>query len=146
MINIQARVNDLMSKKNITPSDIAKKSNLALTSVTSILNGSSKNPTAKTLKAIADVFDITLEQMLSDDIVNLEYLTIDQLTLYKQSCNNLIDTVIKKNYMLSIGKISNLIKEIYEYSLDIKSDNINERMIDKKFIDWLLKKNAQKSL
>jgi transcriptional regulator with XRE-family HTH domain len=130
-----------MSQKKLTPSDIEKKSKLPLTSITSILNGTSKNPTIKTLKAISEALDVSLELILSDNQINLNALNMEQLKLYKKSTDALIDIIIDKKYLLSLDKISDMIKEIYEYSNDIVKDNVDSYTIDRHFIDWLIKKN-----
>jgi len=145
MISLQARLSELMSKKHMTPSDIERKTNIPTKSVASILNGNSKNPTIKTLRAISEALDITLEQMLSDELVSLDGLNQHQLQLYAKSCNALIDSLIKNNYQFPIDKISEMIKEIYNYSLDIPSGG-NDYQIEQKFVDWLLRKNKHLSI
>lgn len=145
MISLQARLEQLMSKKNMTSSDLQRKSNIPIKSISSILNGTSKNPTIKTLKAISEALNITLEQMLSDDLVSLDGLNRDQLQLYCKSCNVLIDTLIENNYQFSIDKISSMIKEVYEYSLDVNNP-LEDYQIDQKFIDWLIRKNKHFAL
>ena len=67
MGNIQFRLSELMSRKNMTIADIERKSDIPITSVASILNGTAKNPTIKTLRSVAKALDISLEQLLSDD-------------------------------------------------------------------------------
>lgn len=145
MISLQARLEQLMSKKNMTSSDLQRKSNIPIKSISSILNGTSKNPTVKTLKAISEALNITLEQMLSDDLVSLDGLNRDQLQLYSKSCNVLIDTLIENNYQFSIDKVSSMIKEVYEYSLDVNNP-LENYQIDQKFIDWLIRKNKHFAL
>jgi transcriptional regulator with XRE-family HTH domain len=139
-MNIQARLADLMSKKKMTLRDVEKKSLVPLKSVASILNGASKNPTGKTLKAIAQALDISLEQMLSEDLSHLELLSDQELTLYKKCCEAFITVVIDKQSKLHLDKVSTLIKEIYDYSLGLYNQS-DEYQIDSNFIDWVLKKN-----
>jgi len=139
-MNIQARLADLMSQKGMTLKDLETKSQVPLKSVASILNGASKNPTGRTLKAIAQSIDISLEQMLYEDLSHLELLSNQELMLYKKCCEGFINVVIEKKSNLHLDKISTLIKEVYDYSLGLY-DKSDEYQIDSNFIDWVLKKN-----
>ena len=140
VMNIQARLSDLMSQKKMTLKDLEKKSQVPLKSVASILNGASKNPTGRTLRAIAQALDVSLEQMLSEDLSHLELLNNKELVLYKKCCEAFINVVIDKKSKLHLDKISTLIKEVYDYSLGLY-DQSDEYQIDSNFIDWVLKKN-----
>ena len=57
MPNLQLKLSDMMSKKNITISDIEKATGLNKNTINSILTGASKNPSANTLKLIAQALE-----------------------------------------------------------------------------------------
>ena len=64
MTNIQARLVEIMEEKHINVTQLEKKTGVARSTCVNILNGTSPNPTAKTLKALAQGLDIALESLI----------------------------------------------------------------------------------
>ena len=117
MANLQLKLSELMTQKSITVSDIEKLTGLNKNTINSILNGASKNPTANTLRAIAKALDVSLEFILSDDQINIEALTKDQIKIFSEVTSKTIDIVIDKDLRFTMDKLNFIIKEIYQYSI-----------------------------
>lgn len=62
-------LNFLMVEKDISASSLARETNLPLSSIKKIRNGSTPNPTIATLLPIARYFNVALEEMLDNDLL-----------------------------------------------------------------------------
>jgi len=74
----------LMFKKNVNTSQLARELDLPQQTLQRIVSGASPNPHGKTLKPIADFFDISLDQLkgetpLPDSVVDLGLPTITKI-------------------------------------------------------------------
>lgn len=135
MPNLQLKLSDMMSQKNITISDIEKATGLNKNTINSILTGASKNPSANTLKLIAQALDVSLESILSDDEINIGALNKEQMKVFSDVTNATINIIIEKDLSFTVDKLTSLIKEIYQYSV-----KINPPYIDDRFIHWIVDK------
>ena len=136
MSNLQLKISELMTQKNVTVTDIEKKSGLNKNTINSILTGASKNPTANTLRAIAKTLDVSLEFILSDEEMDIAGLNKDQMKLFSEVTSATIDMIIDKDLSFTIDKLNALIKEIYQYST-----KINPPCVDVRFINWIVDKH-----
>jgi putative transcriptional regulator len=136
MANLQLKLSELMTQKNITISDIEKLTGLNKNTINSILTGASKNPTANTLRAIAKALDVSLEFILSDNEINIDALDKNQMKIFSEVTSKTIDIIINKNLSFTIDKLNSLIKEIYQYSVKVDPPYIDER-----FIHWIIDKH-----
>jgi len=136
MANLQLKLSELMTQKNVTISDIEKTTGLNKNTINSILTGASKNPSANTLRSIAKALDVSLEFILSDDEMNIEALNKDQMKIFSEVTNATINIIIDKDLNFTIDKLNALIKEIYQYSV-----KINPPYIDDRFIHWIVDKH-----
>lgn len=136
MANLQLKLSELMTQKNVTISDIEKTTGLNKNTINSILTGASKNPSANTLRAISRALDVSLESILSDDDMNINALTKDQMRIFSKVTDATINIIIEKNLNFTIDKLNMLIKEIYHYSV-----KVNPPYIDDKFIHWIVDKH-----
>ncbi|MEY4333603.1 MAG: hypothetical protein RLZZ196_2346 [Bacteroidota bacterium] len=136
MANLQLKLSELMTQKNITISDIEKLTGLNKNTINSILTGASKNPTANTLRAIAKALDVSLEFILSDNEINIDALDKNQMKIFSEVTSTTIDIIINKNLSFTIDKLNSLIKEIYQYSIKVDPPYIDER-----FIHWIIDKH-----
>ena len=136
MANLQLRLSELMSRKNITPTEIEKKTGLNKNTITSILTGASKNPSANTLRSIATSLDVSLEFLLSDNNINIDALTTEQLQLFSEVTTATVNFIIEEKISFSFSKLMAVIKEVYDYTLKKQS-------IDKIFIDWTVGKHVK---
>ncbi|MDN3031174.1 MAG: helix-turn-helix transcriptional regulator [Candidatus Tisiphia sp.] len=133
MVNLQTKLNSLMTQKNINAIEIEKKTGLSRNTVYSILYGSSKNPSATNLQLIAKALDINLAALVVDNEVSTEVLTVDQMKIFSKSTNLTINMLVEKNLNFSFANLTALIKEVYEYALKKQS-------VDNTFIDWMIEK------
>ena len=136
MANLQLKLSELMTQKNITISDIEKLTGLNKNTINSILTGASKNPTANTLRAIAKALDVSLEFILSDEEMNIDGLNKDQMKIFSEVTSATINIIIDKDLSFTIDKLNALVKEIYQYSV-----KINPPYIDDRFIHWIVDKH-----
>ncbi len=136
MANLQLKLSELMTQKNVTVSDIEKTTGLNKNTINSILTGASKNPTANTLRSIAKALDVSLEFILSDEEMNIDGLNKDQMKIFSEVTSATIDIIINKDLKFTIDKLHVLIKEIYQYSV-----KINPPFIDERFINWIVDKH-----
>ena len=109
MVNLQIRLFELMTHKNMSMADIEKSTGLNKNTLNSILSGMSKNPTANTLKSIAKALDVSLEDILSDKKLDFETLTKDQMRIFSEVTKETIDTIIEKDIIFTLDKICALI-------------------------------------
>ncbi|PNQ83082.1 helix-turn-helix transcriptional regulator [Paenibacillus sp. F4] len=62
-MDISEKIKDLMGKKDITAYRLAKDTNIPYTTLTKILNGTTKNPQIDSLSLIADYFNTTVDDL-----------------------------------------------------------------------------------
>ena len=136
MSKLQFKLSELMTKKKITPTDIERKTGLNKNTITSILTGTSKNPSANTLRSIATALDVSLEFILSDGDISIDALTPEQLKLFSEATTATVNFIIEEKIKFSFNKLITVIKEVYDYTLKKQS-------IDKIFIDWTVGKHAK---
>lgn len=109
MASLQFKISELMSRKNVSVTDIEKTTGLNKNTINSILTGTSKNPSANTLRTIAKALDVSLESILSDDEMNIDSLTEDQMRLFNKVTDSTINIIIEKNLSFTIDKLNTLI-------------------------------------
>ena len=137
MASLHRKISDLMAQKRITPLEIEKSTGLNKNTVYSIINGTSKNPSAHTLQLIAKALDVSLESILTDgEEYKLDLLSKEQIKIFKDATNATIDIILQKDVTFTIDKLNALIKEIYMYAVKKYPPDINER-----FIDWTVDKH-----
>lgn len=64
MSKIGKRIQKVRKKEGLTQQELAKKSDVLLTTLTKIEVGNNNNPTIKTLKKIADALEVTVDYLL----------------------------------------------------------------------------------
>ncbi len=64
-----------LSEKNITPHVLGKKAGLAVSAIHKIIHGNVKNPTLKTLLAIARVFGCSLDKLVGNKSMTKPHTT-----------------------------------------------------------------------
>ena len=144
---LQEQIKTRMDSKNLSVYALEKKARLKRSAVRNILQGFSKKPSAEVLISIAEVLECGLEDLVGAR--NTSFITNKSRTNVKTSNNHTwneklyIDAVKsisksmdEKNLLLKSDKIINLINETYKYSLDKKSDKI-----DQDFSRWSISRN-----
>ena len=102
MANLQLKLSELMTQKNVSISDIEKTTGLNKNTINSILTGASKNPSANTLRSIAKALDVSLESILSDDEIDIEALNKDQMKIFSEVTSATINIIIDKDLTLRL--------------------------------------------
>jgi transcriptional regulator with XRE-family HTH domain len=97
-------------------------------SVTNIFRGLSKNPTIEVLQSIAKVFDVEIQELLLDHINQDSVLNV---TLLRDTCEKVIKELELIQYPITVkySNIFSLIKEMYEYSVQLGLDHADENYI-----------------
>ena len=133
---LKDRLRELMSRKKINAAQIERKSGLNRNTVYSILGGHSKSPSMHNLQLLAKALDINLEVLTGnkEEDANLEILTASQVKIFADITNIMTKIIIEQNANLSIGKLTALIKEAYEYSIQQDPPIANDT-----FVKWVIK-------
>lgn len=99
--------------------------------VTNIMRGTSKNPTIEVLQSISKAFNVEIQELLKEP----ESLSPINLELFSDVCSKVIAEVepISHNVNVSCNNLIALIKEAYQYSIQLKLDSG-----DSNFIKWLV--------
>ncbi len=139
---LQQRLLSYLEDLNISIDDLEKKAGLKKSSVKNIIYGYSKKPSAENIQAIARALSCTMEDLM--DPISLKNATsydsknkIHRLDieLYSKVSQAVINIIIKNNHIISLHRISYLIKESYTY---IHNNNMNA--LDEHFINYLINK------
>lgn len=62
-----ARMKLLMSNSNMSEAQLARKTNLPQATINRILSGTTQDPRISTIRAIADIFGVTIKQLIGDE-------------------------------------------------------------------------------
>jgi transcriptional regulator with XRE-family HTH domain len=153
---LQQQIKTRMEAKQLTTSGLERKAGTTRNAVWQILQGTSKNPRAEVLKAIAKVFECTVDELITpsqNDVIamatqshNLDKkLYVDTATkenhkwnekLYLDITKAVSKIITDKKLDLKLEQIAALIGEGYRYSAAKASDKA-----DKDFINWLFNKH-----
>ena len=137
---LQTQIKQRIEDKNLTIAALEKKAGLGHNAVRGILVGTVQNPGLKTLQAISEVLECSLNDLLDDkressSIVSKKSYEWD-LDLFIQSCR-VVDDYIKKNTLkFPTDKIIKIVWEIYTFSISQTPPKI-----DPKFCEWLFNKD-----
>ena len=98
-ISIQIRNNLLfLTKKfNISEAELSRKTNLPQATVNRLLNAATEDPRASTLKAVAEFFNVTIDQLLSNKLLQKSTLDTTRLPIYKMEQDTSFFTECTKN-------------------------------------------------
>lgn len=141
---IKLRIKHLMDEAHMNVNELEKKSGLSLSSVRSILNGRSKNPTIDTIAAIANTLGCTIDELVKENAPNTQKKIAKEESKQHEWVFSLLLEVIefvedhlkKTSYVPTFEQGLFFVKEIYLYSLG-KSD----QTLDKRFGEWFINKN-----
>ena len=139
MSNLQLRLNQIMKKRNVTVNDIEKNTKIGLASIKAIANGNAKNPTIGTLQEIANFLNVNIETLFTDDL-DLDVLNEKQLIIYQKACESLTSLMIEKKFFVAIDTLCVILKEVYQYAVEHKIEDINSYKVDVTFLEWIFKK------
>lgn len=132
-------IQEKLDAHKMNSSDLERKAGLSASSVRKILLGISQNPTLETLKAIATVFNCTLDDLVGRRVVteqdtNQNYIK-KNLTLNPELIIAIIQETIahddKTNNQMDFDSFIKFISETYQYCLIKKHGQF-----DKDFLHW----------
>ena len=139
---LQSQIKDRMEAKNLTIYALETKAGTTKNAARNILKGYSKKPSAAVLGAIATVLGCTVNDLTGSTTIALNptkqtiqdhpwngQLYVDAVQLIEELIND-------KNYNFSFEQITGLAAEVYRYSCNKKSDQV-----DKDFATWLVGRN-----
>ncbi|WP_010303940.1 helix-turn-helix domain-containing protein [Candidatus Odyssella thessalonicensis] len=146
---IVKKLANLIESAHMTPADLERRAGLSVSAVRNILIGRSKNPTMETLLAIANTLGCTVDELVRDQPPSIPEPQSLQMNEQHPWVKRLaIDTIEfvdhylnSKGYTPSFEEILFFIREIYTFSLGTE-----EKLVDKRFGEWFIKKNLQKAL
>ncbi|MDP3268070.1 MAG: S24 family peptidase [Legionella sp.] len=118
---ISLRIKDnllfLTRKFNISEAELSRKANLPQATLNRLLKGTTDDPRASTLKTIADFFNITVDQLLSDQLLKESTFDTTRLPIYTMDQNQSILEKIQSNMSL---EWSNLLIKKEEQSVEVE--------------------------
>lgn len=130
---IKTNIERLLKEKDWKVADLENKIGHSR-SVTNIFRGLSKNPTIEVLQSIAKAFNVELQELLLD---HEQQDSMINVALLKDVCTKVIYELENNSSPLCVkyNNVFSLIKEIYEYSLQLNLDHGDEN-----YIKWTIQK------
>lgn len=137
--DLKKNIQEKLDTYKMNSSDLERKAGLSPTAVRKILLGTSLNPTLETIKAIASVFDCSIDELVGTRIVEernkvsdafLEKHNID-IKLFNDIVNFSCDHALSHKQDININDFMSFITETYKYCTVKKNSSV-----DKDFIEW----------
>ena len=104
-------------------SDLANKSGLDAETISAILYNKTKNPGVYTVAKIADVFDCTVEELLSDSHTDKDIAL--KLKTAKECINVVLDLLAKEKHKITFDDFLLMVKTIYLNAAHTKSCKVD---------------------
>lgn len=144
---LQQQIQTRMEAKKLSIYALEKKAGLKRSAARNILQGFSKKPSAEALKAIANVLECTVDDLVGSNesysASSVVKVTIPSKGSHKWNeklCMDVMKLISKnlkdKKLDLKFEQIMALISEAYKYSIAKSSDKA-----DQDFVTWLINKN-----
>jgi transcriptional regulator with XRE-family HTH domain len=146
--NLCEQIEARRQKLDISVRSLERKAGLNIGAVNNILHGVSSNPTAETLIALANVFECSIDELVSRKgsapVINKKpEVTSDNFAAYKWNSNLYLEALevlnkelsARKNSELNFKQALNILQALCFYSLKKNKSHIEESMAD-----WLLDK------
>ncbi|WP_342257172.1 helix-turn-helix transcriptional regulator [Rickettsia endosymbiont of Aspidapion aeneum] len=131
MTNLKTKINKIMTQRKISATDIEKATGLSRNTVTSILNGNSKNPGILTIQQLAKALNVKVESLISDEKeVQLDILEPNQIKLFAEVTTLIANIILEKNVRLSMHKISSIVQEVYDCAFKGKSLEVQKHFAE----------------
>ncbi|WP_253307842.1 MULTISPECIES: helix-turn-helix domain-containing protein [unclassified Rickettsia] len=131
MATLSAKLNELMTQKDINPTDIEKITGLSRNTIYSIIGGSSKNPGIQTIQQIAKALGVKVESLIIDEEeIQFDILNKEQITAFSGATSITTKLILIKNIDLSMNKMISLIQEVYQCALKGNSIEVQEHFAE----------------
>lgn len=135
---MQTNIKKHLSAQNMTAAELERRTGIPH-AVVNILHGRSKNPSLKTVQAIAKELNCSVEDLLAEDIQhaqeNKQRANTCNILLYEQVFTAVIKCVRELHLQPSPELMANWLTDIYLYSLGSP-----EQKVDLRFVQWQLSK------
>lgn len=128
---MQENIKKKLHAKNMTAAELERRTGIPH-AVVNILHGRSKNPSIRTAQAIAKELGCSVEELLSENNVDLGSAQWNQ-ELYTQAFNVLCAQIQISNKKPTPELMGQWLSDIYNYA--IGSENLQ---VDTRFVRWLL--------
>lgn len=144
---IAQKIKNRMAEKRFTVASLEREAGLKVHAVRNIILGKSKNPSADTLKAVADVLECTVDDLLShedsttlsspkDNEAERSLVKISEPELYFEVTQEALALFSSNSITPTFKDLSFIILEAYLYSIEN-----NEGKTDRSFMKWLYSRN-----
>lgn len=144
-VTLKAQIKAKMEAIGTNVRALERKAGLNIGAVNNILNGTSANPTAETLSALANAFDCTVDDLLGRQARQISNSSADKFndfktfawshSLYTSIAEELNNQLNKKQVAIPSSKALYIISEVYLYLLKKNKDTV-----DSSLVEWLLDK------
>lgn len=131
---LQQNLQKLLDSNEYEIGELENKARLKKNSVYNILKGLSKKPSGEALQAIADVFDISVKDLLTTLPNNNFSLSKEDYQLISKVTQELANELTTQNKEVGLTEFFKVLKEIFNYS---KESSASEP--DIKFTKWVIK-------
>lgn len=154
MNKLSQKIKEKMIERNLSAHLLEKRAGLKPSAVQNIIYGRSKNPSIALIKAIANVLNCTVEDLISEDGKKSSNLSVPRVSggiffdkekpdkknypwnqqLYLYCLRGVCDSIYQQNISIEKNDLLTVIEETYGYALD---NNLQEP--DLLFTNWLIK-------
>jgi len=139
---LQQNIKTRLYSRNMSVSELERRTGLKPSAIQNILHGRSKNPGIDTIKSIAQELRCSIEELIGELNIDATFKPDNQMedlpwnaTLFIQAIEAVQSILGKKRKTLTKKQILATVEEAYKYSLDGTS-----KEIDYRFTEWLLDK------
>lgn len=145
--NLRAQIKSRIEAAGTNIRALERKSGLNIGTINNILIGTSSNPTAETLRAIADTFNCSIDELLGRSIQTSNKIQQEKFSDFKgyqwspelfiSIITELNEQISAKNLPITSDKALIIATEVYNYSLRKEKSTADETLIE-----WLLDKSV----
>ena len=131
---LKKNIERLLKERKWRVSDLESKIGGKAKNVSNIYRGLSKNPTIEVLQSIANAFKVEVQELLLDK-ENYDYDTMVNMKLLSDTWSKTLKELEAQELPINAtyNTIFSVIKEIYEYSVQLNLDHA-----DSNFLKWTL--------
>lgn len=139
---LQKQLQAIIRDNKMTIGEVERKAGLRLNAVRNIVNGLSKKPSAETLQAIADTFNCSVKDLLSEEEQSspIQYqkdnMSLERPELFSRCVSQFLKICQQYSYKPTLKKAYSMMCDIYFYSCEKESE-----IPDDAFIRWIVKRN-----
>jgi len=134
---IKINIKRKLAEQNISAAELERRTGIPH-AVVNILHGRSKNPSLRTAQAIASELGCSVEDLIAEQ-PNKHSAGRWNEGLYLKSSKAVCNTISDQSLDPDPDAVSSCVSQVYQYTLDSNSNNIDFR-----FVSWIVQKELQK--